>query len=56
MKKLLLAAALMITSASAFAQHAVGAFTVQPKVGLSIANITKSKADCRIGGVLGAEL
>lgn len=48
MKKLLLAAALMITSASAFAQHAVGAFTVQPKVGLSIANITKSKGSVEI--------
>lgn len=34
MKKVLLAAALMITSAAAFAQHEVGSFNLQPKVGM----------------------
>ena len=40
MKKLLLMAAVMLSSVGAFAQHAVGSFTLQPKVGINIANIT----------------
>ena len=40
MKKLLLMAAVMLSSVGAFAQHAVGSFTLQPKVGINIANTT----------------
>lgn len=40
MKKVLLAAALMITSAAAFAQHEVGSFNLQPKVGMNVAMLT----------------
>lgn len=42
MKKLLLMAAVMLSSVGAFAQHAVGSFTLQPKVGINIANITNN--------------
>lgn len=56
MKKFILMAAVMLSSAAAFAQHAVGAFTLQPKVGLSIASITKfDGADPRFGVVAGVE-
>ena len=55
MKKLFLMAAMMLASAASFAQHAVGKFTIQPKVGINIANLTKSDADPRIGAVAGAE-
>lgn len=56
MKKVLLAAALMISSVAAFAQHAVGTVTIQPKVGLNIANFTDADdADARVGFVAGAE-
>lgn len=40
MKKFLLAAVLMLSSMAAFAQHEVGTFTLQPKVGLNLATIT----------------
>ena len=56
MKKVLLAAALMISSVAAFAQHAVGTVTIQPKVGMNVANFTDAdNADPRIGLVAGAE-
>ena len=56
MKKVLLAAALMISSVASFAQHAVGTVTIQPKVGLNIANFTDADdADARVGFVAGAE-
>lgn len=56
MKKIILMAAVMLSSAAAFAQHAVGAFTLQPKVGLSIASLTKCDgADPRLGVVAGVE-
>ena len=35
-------AAVMLSSVGAFAQHAVGSFTLQPKVGINIANITNN--------------
>ena len=55
MKKILFAAMLLFASTS-FAQHAVGSLTIQPKVGLNIANITKGdNNDPRWGGVAGAE-
>lgn len=40
MKKILLMAAVLLSSVGAFAQHEVGAFTLQPKVGMNIANMT----------------
>ena len=40
MKKMFLAAAMMLASVATFAQNAVGQITIQPKVGLNIANIT----------------
>jgi len=56
MKKVILAAALMLSSVATFAQHAVGSFTIQPKVGLNIATLTKADgSDPRIGFVGGAE-
>lgn len=35
MKKIMLVAALMFSSVATFAQHAVGSFNIQPKVGLN---------------------
>lgn len=56
MKKLLLMAAVMLSSVGAFAQHAVGSFTLQPKVGLNIASLTKNDGgDPRYGVAAGAE-
>lgn len=50
MKKIMLVAALMLSSVATFAQHAVGSFNIQPKVGLNIANLTDySKSDARLG-------
>lgn len=57
MRKLILFASLLMVSAGAFAQAAVGTLTVQPKVGLNVANITDDDdSDARIGLVAGAEL
>lgn len=56
MKKILFVAALMLSSVSTFAQHAVGSFNLQPKVGVSIANLTEVKgSDSRVGVVAGVE-
>lgn len=56
MKKILVVAALMLSSVSTFAQHAVGSFNLQPKVGVSIANLTELKdTDPRVGVVAGVE-
>lgn len=56
MKKILVVAALMLSSVSIFAQHAVGSFNLQPKVGVSIANLTEFKGtDPRVGVVAGVE-
>ena len=56
MKKILVVAALMLSSVSTFAQHAVGSFNLQPKVGVSIANLTEVKgSDPRVGVVAGVE-
>lgn len=57
MKKVLLVAAMMLSSAAMFAQHAVGSFTLQPKAGVSIANLTNvDDSDPRWGLTAGAEL
>lgn len=56
MKKIMLVAALMLSSIATFAQHAVGSFNLQPKVGVNIANVTEFKGtDPRIGIVAGLE-
>ena len=56
MKKMFLAAAMMLVSGATFAQNAVGQITIQPKVGLNIANVTDADdVDARIGLAAGAE-
>lgn len=56
MKKLLIMAAVMLSSAGAFAQHAVGTFNIAPKVGVNIADLTDvDHSKVRIGAVIGAE-
>ena len=56
MKKLFLAVVAMMISAATFAQNEVGQLTIQPKVGVNIANITDvNDADPRIGLAAGAE-
>ena len=52
MKKMILTAAVILASAGAYAQHAVGSITLQPKVGLSVANVTDvDNTDARVGFV-----
>ena len=60
MKKLFLLAAVMLSSVGAFAQHAVGSFTLQPRLGINIATVTdldrtKSRVDFA-GGLLTSSL
>ena len=56
MKKLFFVLSTMLFSVGAFAQHEVGSLTIQPKVGLNIANYTNSNGtDSRIGLAIGAE-
>ncbi len=56
MKKIILLSSIMMCSLTTFAQHEVGTFTIQPKVGLNIANITDADDnDPRIGLAAGAE-
>lgn len=56
MKKFI-ASALMLFAASTatFAQHEVGSFTLQPKVGVNIANITNGNSDARVDFTGGLE-
>ena len=57
MKKLFMVAAFALAAVSVNAQNAVGQWTIQPKIGMNIANLTDSDgADARIGFVGGAEL
>ena len=57
MRKVIIMALLMLASVATFAQRPVGSLTVQPKIGMNIANVTKSDGtDPRIGLVAGAEL
>ena len=47
---------LLAASTATFAQHAVGSFTLQPKVGMNVASLTKSdNFDSRIGLAAGVE-
>lgn len=58
MKKLLCAALMLFAASTAtFAQHEVGSFTLQPKVGMNVATLTNEDgSDPRIGLAAGAEL
>ena len=56
MKKLLMMAAVLLCSIGAFAQREVGTFTLQPKVGLNIANITDNDGGkSKVGFAAGVE-
>ena len=56
MKKLCVLASMMMLSLGVFAQHEVGTLTLQPKVGVNIANMSKyDDADSRIGFAVGGE-
>ena len=55
MKKIVLAAVMLLSSVSMFAQHDAGSLTIQPKVGLNVSNVTKTHGDTRIGVAAGAE-
>ena len=56
MKKLFLMAVVMLASVASYAQHAVGSFTLQPKIGMNIADLTDADdSDVRIGLAAGAE-
>ena len=49
-------AALMLSSVCAMAQHEVGSFTLQPKVGINFANMTNmNKPSMRVGLAAGLE-
>lgn len=57
MKKVILMAALTLSSVATFAQNAVGEFTIMPKFGMSFADLTDvNGSDVRVGLVTGAEL
>ena len=50
-------AVLMLSSVATFAQRAVGSLTVQPKIGMNFATLTKADdSESRIGLAVGAEL
>lgn len=57
MKKLVIMAALALSSVGAFAQQAVGTWSVTPKVGMTIANLSGdvNGAKAKVGLVAGAE-
>lgn len=46
----------MLASVATYAQHAVGTTTIQPKIGLNVANLTELKGDAKLGVAAGAEL
>lgn len=57
MKKTLLFATALLLSVSAYAQKAVGSWTIQPKAGINLATMTNDNdAKTRLGLVAGAEL
>lgn len=56
MKKILLTAVVMLASVASYAQQAVGTFTLQPKIGINVASLTKCDGcDPRIGLAAGVE-
>ncbi len=56
MKKFMIMAAFVLSSVGAFAQHAVGTVTLQPKIGLNCSSLTGDGYDYKAGFVGGAEL
>lgn len=54
MKKLLVMAAMVLSSVGAFAQYSAGDITIQPKIGLNVSTI--GDADWKAGFAVGAEL
>lgn len=52
----MVAAMLVGIFTSSFAQQAVGSWTLQPKAGMNIANMTKSDGNAKVGFVGGAEV
>ena len=56
MKKLLVMAAMVLSSVGAFAQYNAGDVTIQPKVGLNVSSLTEDDAEYKAGFVGGAEL
>ena len=56
MKKIMMIAAMMVATLSANAQNEVGQFTLQPKVGINIANMTgDGDRNAKVGLVAGVE-
>ncbi|MBO1363407.1 PorT family protein [Prevotella sp. A2931] len=56
MKKLCFMACLLMAAVSSFAQHKVGAVTIQPKLGINMASMSNfEESDPRFGLVAGAE-
>ncbi len=57
MRKTFFAVALALATTTSYAQNTVGALTIQPKVGINFANITKNEnGSTRVGLAAGAEL
>ena len=56
MKKLLVMAAMVLSSVGAFAQYSAGDITIQPKIGLNVASVGGDvDGDYKAGLVVGAE-
>ena len=56
MKHILFAAALLLSSLSAFAQYELGTITIQPKVGMNVSSMNKLKnTSMRVGFTAGVE-
>lgn len=56
MKRFLIVAAIVLASTSAFAQHAAGEFTIQPRIGFSAADFNNTEdTKARVGLVVGPE-
>lgn len=51
----MLMAAMVFASVASFAQQAVGTFSIQPKVGINVSDLSDNDADARVGFVAGAE-
>ena len=54
--KFILSAVVMLASVATYAQHEVGTTTIQPKIGVNIANLSELKGDVKVGLSAGAEL
>ena len=56
MKKLFLVAALALATFTANAQHSVGSWAIQPRVGVNASCVTNANADWRAGLVAGVDV